>query len=109
MVKRRRAGGLRLFCGAAAAIPAVLAVLAPGPAFGSPPASPPLAMEEVEIHGSRELPERFFAPAPAPGHDSRPVHHELLRERILAPISLGENDDEDRRAGIDQVDRDDRD
>ncbi|MGE5190325.1 MAG: hypothetical protein ACM3NF_09730 [Gemmatimonadota bacterium] len=104
-----RGGRLGLFFRVAAAVPVVLAALAPGPAFGTPPGSPPLEMEEVEIHGSGELPERLFVPAPAPDRIAVPVHHELLRERILAPISPWESDDEDRHAGIDRVERDDRD
>lgn len=101
--QRRRCG---LLFRQAVAVPVVLAALFAGPAFGSPPGSPPLEMEEIEIHGSGELPERLFVPAPVPERVSVPVHHELLRERILAPISPWESDDEDRHAGIDRIERD---
>ena len=100
---------VRILRGLAAALPAVFGILSAGPAFGSSPASPPLAMEEVEVYGSGELPERLLAPAPVPIHAAIPVHADFLRERILAPISSWENDDEDLRAGVDGFLRDGRD
>ncbi len=105
----RRSAAVRILCGLAAALPAVLALVSPLPASAGAPASPPAAMEEVEVYGSGELPERLPAPAPTPAPASIPVHPEFLRERILAPISPWENDDEDLRAGVDGVARDDRD
>lgn len=100
-----RGAAVRVLCGLAVVLATGSA--APGSAAAAP--SPPVAMEEVEVFGSGELPERLLVPAPAPAHAAVPVHVDILRERILAPISPWENDDEDLRAGVDGVPGDGRD
>lgn len=92
-----------------AALLAIAASLAPWPAFGRPQEPPPLTMEEVEVRGSGDLPETFFAPAPSPERGSTPVRYDLLREQTLAPISPGEDDDDGRRTGVAHAETDDRD
>ncbi len=106
---RRRSAATRLLCGLAAALPAALLLAFPVPAIAGAPASPSLAMEEVAVFGSGESPGALLAPGPPPDRAEVPVHAEFLRERILAPISPWENDDEDRRAGRDRVAGHDRD
>jgi len=71
-MKRIRTTEFAIFFGAAA-VAAVVAVVFPGPAFGNSPASPPLSMEEIEVHGSGDVPERLFAPAPVPERPASPV------------------------------------
>lgn len=105
-MKRQWSAAVRILCSLAAALPAVPAIVCPVPASASSPASPPVAMDEVEVRGSGELPERLLAPAPAPVHASIPVHADFLRERILAPISPWEKDDEDSRTEVDGITRD---
>ncbi len=106
---RRRSAAIRVLRGLAAALPAVHLFVFPVPAIAGAPASPPLAMEEVAVFGSGDSPGALLAPGPTPGRAEVPIHTEYLRERILAPISPWENDDEDRRAGRDRVAGHDRD
>lgn len=106
-MRRTREAGLAMLL--AAVFGAAAAIVSAGPAFAGSPASPPLTMDEVEIHGSGDLPERSFAPAPRPAHARAPVRETLLRARLLAPISPWENDDDDGDAARDRQASDARD
>ncbi len=100
---------IRILCGLVAAWPVLRLLASPVPAMAGASASPSFAMEEVAVFGSGDLPGALLAPGPPPGRAEVPIHTEFLRERILAPISPWENDDEDRRAGRDRVAGHDRD
>ncbi len=105
----RRNRAVRILRGLAAAIPVVHLLVVPVPGLAGAPASPSLAMEEVAVYGSGDSPRTLLAPGPPPGRAEVPIHTEFLRERILAPISPWENDDDYRRAGRDRVAGHDRD
>jgi hypothetical protein len=74
----------------------VSAALAAGtPAAGSTsrkanPGSPQLRMEEIEVHGFRDRPERLYLPAPAAPRVRSPLPLDLLREDMENPFLPGE-------------------
>lgn len=49
-------------------------------------APPPLAMEELEVRGSRDKPGPLFLPGPKPVFHYAPVHLGLFTEEMTKPV-----------------------
>lgn len=47
---------------------------------------PPLTMEELEVRGRREKPDKLFLPVPRGIQHAAPVRFDLLREDMTRPI-----------------------
>lgn len=47
---------------------------------------PPLTMEELEVRGRREKPDRLYLPVPRGIHHAAPVRFDLLREDMARPV-----------------------
>lgn len=47
---------------------------------------PPLTMEELEVRGRREKPDRLYLPVPRGIRHSAPVRFDLLREDMTRPL-----------------------
>lgn len=47
---------------------------------------PPLTMEELEVRGYREQPERLYLPVPLGIRHASPVRYDLLLEDVTRPI-----------------------
>ena len=60
---------------------------------------PPLTMEELEVRGYREKPDRLFLPVPPGIRHSAPVRYDLFREDVTKPVLPWEIDIRKPRAG----------
>ena len=76
----------RRFWGGIAGTFVLLAVTVPGVARGAAPDSPALTMEELEVRGRLEKPDRLFVPVSWPIVLPSPVRLDLFREDLLKPI-----------------------
>ncbi len=47
---------------------------------------PPLTMEELEVRGRREKPDRLYLPVPRGIRHAAPVRFDLLREDMTRPV-----------------------
>jgi len=47
---------------------------------------PPLTMEELEVRGHRERPDRLFLPVPKGIRHAAPVRFDLFREEMTTPV-----------------------
>lgn len=74
------------FCGMIAGAVVFLAMTSPGVARGAAPASPALTMEELEVRGRLEKPDRLFVPVSWPIVFPSPVRMDLFREDLLKPV-----------------------
>jgi hypothetical protein len=66
-------------------------------AAGSDP--PPLTMEELEVRGHREKPDRLYLPVPRGIRHAAPVRFDLLREDMTRPILPWEIDSRNQAVG----------
>ena len=80
-----RIGRWRFFGRIAGAV-VLLAMAVPGIALGAAPASPTLTMEELEVRGKLEKPDRLFVPVSWPTVPPSPLRLDLFREDLLKPI-----------------------
>jgi hypothetical protein len=60
---------------------------------------PPLTMEELEVRGRREKPDRLYLPVPRGIRHAAPVRFDLLREDMTRPILPWEIDGRNQPAG----------
>jgi hypothetical protein len=60
---------------------------------------PPLTMEELEVRGRREKPERLYLSVPRGIRHSAPVRFDLLREDMAKPILPWEIESRSELAG----------
>lgn len=60
---------------------------------------PPLTMEELEVRGYREKPDRLFLPVPPGIRHAAPVRYDLFREDVTKPIQPWEIDTRNTRTG----------
>jgi len=74
------------FFGMIAGAVVFLAMTVPGIARGAAPASPALTMEELEVRGRLEKPDRLFVPVSWPIVLPTPVRLDLFREDLLKPV-----------------------
>jgi hypothetical protein len=59
----------------------------------------PLTMEELEVRGRREKPDRLFLPVPPGIRHAAPVRFDLLREDMARPILPWEIDSRNKPVG----------
>lgn len=59
---------------------------AAGKATQAAPETSSLAMEELEVHGAREKPDRLYVPAPNTLFRFAPVRYDLFAEDLAQPI-----------------------
>lgn len=70
-----------------------VAVLGPGgDARAADRNQPPLTMEELEVRGKREKPDKLFLPSPGGMRHSPSVRFDLFREDVTRPVHPGEID-----------------
>lgn len=60
---------------------------------------PPLAMEELEVRGRREKPDRLYLPVPRGIHHAAPIRFDLLREDMTRPVLPWEIDSRNQSVG----------
>ncbi len=60
---------------------------------------PPLSMEELEVRGRREKPDRLYLPVPRGIRHAVPVRFDLLREDMTRPILPWEIDSRNKSVG----------
>jgi hypothetical protein len=60
---------------------------------------PPLTMEELEVRGRREKPDRLYLPVPRGIRHAAPVRFDLLREDMTRPILPWEIDGRNQPVG----------
>jgi hypothetical protein len=80
---RRRFLLLLVFLGAS--ITAGAAIF-PGEVRAADKDQPPLTMEELEVRGRREKPDRLFLPVPEGIRHVAPVRFDLFREDMTKPV-----------------------
>lgn len=73
---------LRFMAGAAFAA----AVLSAGNLSGAGAEPPPLSMEELEVRGAIEKPDRLYVSMPKPIFDPAPVRFDLFAEDLGSPV-----------------------
>ncbi len=70
-----------------AALIAGFAVLLPaGKSLGEQRPAPPVTMEELEVRGVRENPDRLYVSVPNPIFDPAPVRFDLFAEDLREPV-----------------------
>jgi hypothetical protein len=60
---------------------------------------PPLTMEELEVRGRREKPDRLYLPVPQGIRHAAPVRFDLLREDMTRPVLPWEIDGRNQPVG----------
>lgn len=60
---------------------------------------PPLTMEELEVRGRSEKPDRLYLPVPRGIRHAAPVRFDLLREDMTRPVLPWEIDSRDNAVG----------
>jgi hypothetical protein len=60
---------------------------------------PPLTMEELEVRGHREKPDRLYLPVPRGIRHTVPVRFDLLREDMTRPVLPWEIDGRNKPVG----------
>jgi len=60
---------------------------------------PPLTMEELEVRGRREKPDRLYLPVPRGIRHAAPVRFDLLREDMTRPVLPWEIDSRNKPVG----------
>jgi hypothetical protein len=60
---------------------------------------PPLTMEELEVRGRREKPDRLYLPVPRGIRHTVPVRFDLLREDMTRPVLPWEIDGRNQPVG----------
>lgn len=60
---------------------------------------PPLTMEELEVRGHREKPDRLYLPVPRGIRHAAPVRFDLLREDMTRPVLPWEIDSRNKPVG----------
>jgi hypothetical protein len=60
---------------------------------------PPLTMEELEVRGRREKPDRLYLPVPRGIPHAAPVRFDLLREDMTRPVLPWEIDSRNKAMG----------
>jgi hypothetical protein len=60
---------------------------------------PPLTMEELEVRGHLEKPDRLFLPVPRGIRHAAPVRFDLLREDMTRPVLPWEIDSRNQPVG----------
>lgn len=71
----------------------VAAVLSAGNSFGAGEETPPLSMEELEVRGVIEKPDRLYVSMPKPIFDPAPVRFDLFSEDLgsaVCPPEIGQ-------------------
>lgn len=58
-----------------------------------------MTMEELEVRGYREKPDRLFLPVPPGIRRAAPVRYDLFREDVTKPVLPWEIDIRNTRAG----------
>jgi hypothetical protein len=59
----------------------------------------PLTMEELEVRGHREKPDRLYLPVPRGKRHAAPVRFDLLREDMTRPVLPWEIDSRNKPVG----------
>ena len=67
-------------------------VMFPGEAHAADKDRPSLTMEELEVRGRREKPDRLFLPVPGAIRHVAPVRFDLFREDRTKPVLPWESD-----------------
>ncbi len=80
---QRRSLLLMVFLGAAITAGAVIL---PGKGRAAETGRPSLTMEELEVRGRREKPDRLFLPVPGAVRHVAPVRFDLFREDMTRPV-----------------------
>jgi hypothetical protein len=62
------------------------AAIIPGKARAAGGDQPPLTMEELEVRGRQEKPDRLFLPVPRGIRHAAPVRFDLFREDMTRPV-----------------------
>lgn len=62
------------------------AAIFPGEAHAADKDRPSLTMEELEVRGRREKPDRLFLPVPGAIRHVAPVRFDLFREDMTKPV-----------------------
>jgi len=62
------------------------APILPGEVRAAEKDRPPLTMEELEVRGRREKPDRLFLPVPGAIRQMAPVRFDLFREDMARPV-----------------------
>jgi hypothetical protein len=62
------------------------AAILPGKARAAGLDQPPLTMEELEVRGRREKPDRLYLPVPKGIWHAAPVRFDLFREDMTRPV-----------------------
>ena len=70
-----------------------------GKAHASGADRPPLTMEELEVRGSREKPDRLYLPVHRGIRHAAPVRFDLLREDMTRPVLPSEIDSRNQPVG----------
>lgn len=79
-------GGIRLASLFLAGLVGSGIVMGTGDARAAGADPPPLTMEELEVRGRREKPDRLYLPVPRGIRHAAPVGFDLLREDMTRPI-----------------------
>jgi hypothetical protein len=74
-------------------------VMGAGKARAAGADQPPLTMEELEVRGRREKPDRLYLPVPPGIRHSSPVRFDLLREDMTRPVLPWEIDSRNQPVG----------
>jgi hypothetical protein len=74
-------------------------MMARGNALAAGEDPPPLTMEELEVRGRREKPDRLYLSVPRGMRHAAPVRFDLLREDMTRPVLPWEIDNQNEPAG----------
>ena len=77
----------------------IVATMCPGDARAADGSQPPLTMEELEVRGKHEKPDKLFLPTPGGIRHSTSVRFDLFREDMTKPVHPWEIDTRNRSEG----------
>lgn len=83
----------------------IVAITPPAVARAADGGQPPLTMEELEVRGKREKPDKLFLPTPGGMHHSTSVRFDLFREDITKPVHPWKIDTRSRAEGGNRDDK----